>query len=155
MSSIRDELLALGRTPAPPALATVIRDHLREIEAALRAGRQHSEIVDLLRPHGLTPSVEVFRKTLARIRRDVEQNGATDIEHSDKNSERAPKHLTLEPASAAPTATSDPELSKAGLRYLDPAARHEDIEQWFSAPKPNPLFELTRPAEGTDRDGSS
>jgi hypothetical protein len=153
MSSIRDELLALSRTPAPPALATVIREHLREIEAALRAGRRYSEIVDLLRPHGLTPSVEIFRKTLARIRREVEPSSAPDSQPSDKHSRRSPKHLSLAPTPAAPTAGA--ELAKAGLRYLDPAARHEDIEQWFSAPKPNPLFGLTRPAEGTDRDGPS
>jgi hypothetical protein len=147
MPSIRDDLLALSQTPAPPALAAVIRDHLAEIEGALRAGRRYSEIIDRLRPHGLSPTVEIFRKTLARIRKEVEAPKPS-----------APARRTRPSVPVRSDSPSvDPTSTAAQLRpdYLDPAARRDDIEQWFRAPKPNPLFDLSAQSPKNEREGST
>lgn len=146
MPSIRDELLALSQSPAPPALAAVIRDHLVEIEQALQAGRRYSEIIDLLRPLGLSPSVEIFRKTLARIRKEVGSHQAQKPLHRPSTS--------LTPTAEALRPAQVPRQQPAELDYLDPAARRADIEQWFSTPKPNPLFDLAMPSTRGDREGT-
>jgi hypothetical protein len=147
MPSIRDDLRALSQTPAPPALAAVIRDHLAEIEEALRAGRRYSEIIDRLRPHGLSPTVEIFRKTLARIRKEVEaQKPSAPARRS------RPAVAALSESSPADQ-TSSPAPSH--VNYLDPTERRDDIEQWFRAPKPNPLFDLSAQSPKNEREGSA
>ncbi|MCZ8099451.1 MAG: hypothetical protein O9972_16225 [Burkholderiales bacterium] len=147
MPSIRDDLLALSQTPAPPALAVVIRDHLAEIEGALRAGRRYSEIIDRLRPHGLSPTVEIFRKTLARIRKEVE---------APKRSAPARRTRSAVPVlSDSPSVDSPSTAAQSRPDYLDPAARRDDIEQWFRAPKPNPLFDLSAQSPKNEREGST
>jgi hypothetical protein len=147
MPSIRDELLALSQSPAPPALAAVIRDHLVEIERALEAGRRYSEIIDLLRPHGLSPTVEIFRKTLGRIRKEAE---------SLKRSNPPPtRHARVAELSQVPPSAQALPGQQPHLDYLDPAARRDNIEQWFRAPKPNPLFDLAVPSTKGGREGST
>lgn len=147
MPSIRDDLLALSQTPAPPALAAVIRDHLAEIEGALRAGRRYSEIIDRLRPHGLSPTVEIFRKTLARIRKEVEAPKPSTPTRRTRSTVPA----LSDSRSVDPTSTAAPPRPD----YLDPAARRDDIEQWFRAPKPNPLFDLSAQSPKNERGGST
>jgi hypothetical protein len=147
MPSIRDDLLALSQTPAPPALAAVIRDHLAEIEGALRAGRRYSEIIDRLRPHGLSPTVEIFRKTLARIRKEVEAPRPSVPTRRTRS--------TVPALSDSPSVDSTSTAAQSRPDYLDPAARRDDIEQWFRAPKPNPLFDLSAQSPKNEREGST
>jgi len=147
MPSIRDDLLALSQSPAPPSLAAVIRDHLTEIERALQAGRRYSEIIDLLRPHGLSPTVEIFRKTLARIRKEVEAPQNARASRRSDPSDTAPSNT--------PSSNRAATLKQPPPDYLDPVARRTDIEQWFSAPKPNPLFELVASPTKVGSEGST
>lgn len=112
----------LAATPTPRSNAKRLAYHLEAIEAALAAGHQRQDILDVLKPYGINMTLGTFSSTLYRLRQK----------------RRAPNKA--KPASAA-TAPAPPATNADPDEALSLRERGHKVADKYMKARKNPLVE--------------